>query len=177
MSNKITRIGDIVFVGHFGEDQVIGHYLAGPPKREPLVQFYRCSKSWTVEQGLSSCRPTFPPVIVGILIAVRTGRWSVIGHINPGRVPEPLFLMSNARRGAGEAFWWLRRDGKQIELGTNVPEKYRTLEVHGGWSAELIEERIATGVDPFGYEARMKWGDDMSGPTKFPGRAAPGKKD
>lgn len=54
--------------------------------------------------------------------------------------------------------WWLFDGRKERMLRAGVPEELRNLEVLQGWSAELIEDRMRTGTNPFSYEARNAWG-------------------
>jgi hypothetical protein len=161
MDRKRLKVGDVVSVLHLDGHEIIGHFLDGPPRSVPLVQFYRCPPGWNLAAGLSTCEPLFPPVMVGIGHATRTGRWQILGSVEVPPLAQQQFLMTHARRGVVSPEWWLRdgpgENAREKSLGTAVPLKYRDLEVYVGWSAELIEERIVTGFNAFGYEAMMNW--------------------
>ena len=158
---KLPTAGDVMFVGRFGERDVIGHYwgpLGKPPDQVPIVQLCRCPAGWVIENGLGACETLFGAVMVGANPPVRSGRWSILGRIDPGPVRLPLFLSGGPLKGAPDGKWWLSDGRKDKLLGNIVPTRYRHLEWGCVWPVDLIEERIETGVNPFGYEAIVKWG-------------------
>jgi hypothetical protein len=147
-----VKVGDIVLVGTFNESRTIAHYVVADRDRGPFVQLYQCPDDWQVGQGLVKCKALFGPLLVGIGHAVRTGRWSVLGHISPEPFSVPKFLM----QGGGET-WFLLDGTKETRLDSGVPTEYQNLETLSVWPAELLEERIRTGVNPISYTARRAW--------------------
>lgn len=146
------RVGDIVLIEKNAHFMVIGHYLVADRENGPFVQFFRCSVNWTPSLGFEGCEPLFPPLLVGIGYAVRTGRWSVIGNVKPARVQIPRYLM----QGPGDT-WFLFEGGSERMLGTEVAEELQDLETLSVWSPEMIEERIRSGINPFSYQSRRRW--------------------
>jgi hypothetical protein len=140
--------GDVARVG----DDVVAHYLCDIPEHGPLVQIHHCPEHWVPSMGVPDCDPLFPPVLVGIWHATKTGRWPVIGRIPLECVERPSFLVTNSFAGhQGE--WWLDDGKKETLLGRQVPKEFQHLEVSVVWSAELLEDRIETGINPYSYEA------------------------
>jgi len=123
----------------------------------PLIQIYRCPPRWTVDNGFLACPKPFPPIVAGIGAATKSSRWTIVGNVTLDCIEVPKFLASNARKGIRQATWWLKENGKDEKIGLVVPEHLQGLEVLVVWSAELIEERLETGVNPFSYERMVGW--------------------
>jgi hypothetical protein len=93
---------------------------------------------------LENAGELFPPVFVGL----RTRRWR-----RAGRLPLPPFDFPRFRSYCGSGpgtfeNWWLW-DGKDRKFIGVLPPQLRSLEVEVVWGDEALEERIATGVNPF----------------------------
>ncbi len=146
-----VKVGDIVRIGTFQSQLVVGHYVHADDQG-PFIQLYNCDLQWTPQDGLAACNTLFTPILVGIGHAIRSGRWERLGNVTPQRFQYPRFLMH-----AGGVTWYLF-DGKREKLvGSVVPPELRTLETLTVWSAELLEERLASGENPFSYEAISRW--------------------
>lgn len=150
----MPKTGDLISVIVDHEFAYIAHYLGVLADNGPIIQLYRCAKEWQPESGLANCAPLFAPLLVGIGAAVRSGRWRIIGRapVQPYRAPQ--FLMQGASN-----VWFLFENGRERRLGSQVGEELRDLETLSVWSAELLEQRIVSGVNPFSYDARSSWRD------------------
>ncbi|MCL4517012.1 MAG: immunity 26/phosphotriesterase HocA family protein [Firmicutes bacterium] len=100
-----------------------------------------------VEQ-LRSTRPLFPPVFVGLRASIRSGRWRVVGRLPVEGFVFPKFRWTNGGK-PGIYHDWKIWDGEQVVFVGDLPPEYRSLELFCVWGDELLEDRIATGVNPF----------------------------
>lgn len=90
----------------------------------------------------------FPPVFVGLPAAIRKNRWRMIGLLPIENFSFPLFRATNGY-GAGTFHDWRIWDGQKYRFIGDLPDELHSLEVLAIWGAELLEERIAYGVNPF----------------------------
>lgn len=97
---------------------------------------------------LQSRKILFPPVFVALEGALKTGRWRVIGSLPVEEFTYPQFRVCPART-PGIYHDWELWDGKYRVFLGKLPEKFRDLECVGIWGAEILEERIMTGNNPF----------------------------
>lgn len=155
MKRTRAKVGDIVSVPVDDGRIVIGHYLSDDPENGPIVQFYSCPLTWVPSNGVGNCTPLFLPIIVGIVHACRIGRWRIVDHEEVKEFKQPTFISTSSYAGH-PGTWWLHDAGKDVELGMEVPHSLRDKETRVVWSAELLEERIRTGTNPFSYEAIVR---------------------
>lgn len=113
---KRVKVGDVAVLGQFNERLVIAHYLLADPRHGPFVQLYQCDPGWTIEMGLERCEPLWAPVLVGIVAAVKAGRWKVLGNIAPGPFVWGKYLMYG-----GKTNWWVFDGKREKRLGEEVP--------------------------------------------------------
>jgi len=102
----------------------------------------------TEVDGLRGLRALFPPVFVGLRASVQSGRWKYIGSLPVASFDFPMFRATGATKPGTYESWWLW-DGKKEWFIGRLPEELRGLEQRAVWGDELLEQRIATGTDPF----------------------------
>ncbi|MFZ0956972.1 MAG: Imm26 family immunity protein [Candidatus Sulfotelmatobacter sp.] len=98
---------------------------------------------------LASAGNLFPPVFVGLRASVKSGRWKHIGNLPVSNFHFPTFRATGATKPGIYESWWLWDGEKEWFIG-RLPKKLHSLEQRVVWGDELLEERIATGRDPFG---------------------------
>lgn len=97
---------------------------------------------------LEGRKAMFPPVFVGLEAPVATGRWKLIGSMPVENFQYPRFRVCH-NDNPGSSHEWELWDGDGFRYLGKLPEKLRKLEYFGIWGGEILEERIATGVNPF----------------------------
>ena len=97
---------------------------------------------------LANAGNMFPPVFVGLHASVKSGRWKCIGNLPVSDFPFPLFRATGATKAGIHENWWLW-DGQNERFIGKLPKELHKLEQRAVWGDELLEERIATGKDPF----------------------------
>lgn len=148
---KLPKVGDIILIclhdGHYYH----GLYEYFDPDAGPYISVWK-----SLTETYESPAFVFGPVLCGINPPVRSKRWRVVGTKTVGRWvrPDYLAIFPGAR---GHPTTWLLLHGKKcINLGRSVPSDFQELEMDIVWSAELIEERIPTGLNVYSYKALMK---------------------
>ena len=72
----------------------------------------------------------FPPIITGLYGAIRVGLWRKIGKFPIENYTHPLFILPRWNDQTGEVLDWSLWDGNIFfDLGMNLPQKYKELEV------------------------------------------------
>ena len=95
----------------------------------------------------------FPPVITGVIPAVREGLWNKIGFRKVKDFTYPNFIGTNWSQVTGEAgIWYLRNASGAFVIGKELPEEYKKYEYYAIISPYDIMDRIETGIRPFPYE-------------------------
>jgi len=102
----------------------------------------------TSGEDLKRAEEMFPPVFVGLPISVRKGRWRFIGNIPVRDYPIPAFRATSATKPGTYKNWWIW-DGQKDQFIGKLPTGLRSLELKCVWGDELLEDRIATGKNPF----------------------------
>jgi Immunity protein 26 len=87
----------------------------------------------------------FPPVFVGLLASVGSGRWVRIGNMPVEDFVFPTFRQAMGTK-PGTYHDWRIWDGKRTVSIGNLPEHMRSLELKQVWGDEGLEERIVTGT-------------------------------
>ncbi len=93
---------------------------------------------------LTSTRFMFPPVFVGLLPAIRSGRWRIVGNLPVSNFIFPKFRSTLGTR-PGIYHDWKIWDGANTVAVGDLPVAYRSLELKMVWGAEGLEERIIEG--------------------------------
>jgi hypothetical protein len=99
-------------------------------------------------ESLRSCKELFPPVFVGLKASVASGRWKRIGLLEVGDFAFPTFRCTSSMKPGTYENWWLWEGGEPRFIG-KLPPELRSLEIELVWGDELLEQRIATGKNPF----------------------------
>lgn len=97
---------------------------------------------------LQSRKLLFPPVFVSLESALKSRRWRIIGALPVENFSYPLFRACPEKE-AGVHHDWELWDGEAMQFLGKLPDKFRDLECVGIWGAEILEERIMTGNNPF----------------------------
>ncbi len=95
--------------------------------------------------GIEGAGPLFPPVFVGLLASVGSGRWVRIGKLPVTDFTFPQFRQTMGTK-PGTYHDWRIWDGKNTVSVGNLPEHMRSLELKQVWGDEGLEERIVAGT-------------------------------
>jgi hypothetical protein len=152
MKRQTLTIGDCLLIplpdGRFAygqyvfqESGVVGHGI--------LVKIFDLITDEVVPvERLQSVGELFPPVFVGLNVPLRSGRWKKIGNLPVKNFKYPKFKYTLGTKPGKYNDWSIWDGEKHTFVGTLKPEQ-RYLEYLCVWGDELIEERIATGINPF----------------------------
>ena len=100
-------------------------------------------------EALRSAGLMFPPVYVGLFASIRSGRWRVIGQLPVQDFTPPKFRATVGSKPCIYHDWTIWSGRTSVYVG-DLPTEYRSLELLLVWGDELLEDRIATGINPFG---------------------------
>jgi hypothetical protein len=158
MGRKKIKVGDIFEIPLSNDRKAVGQFVYDDKRVGPIVQIfdYFVEISQDIEIGqLEKSKLLFPPVVVGLLAAIRSGSWSIIGNMPPINFSYPKFLSFWSNIEPGSVNMWFLWDGKQYtRLGKKLPKEFRNLELVGAWSPNDLSRRIETGENPFGNMPR-----------------------
>src|ERR1700761_7505459 len=108
-----------------------------------VFDLFRRDSSASVEE-LRDAPPLFPPVFVGLLATVRSGRWKKIGNAPVSYFSHPKFRQTMGTK-PGIYYDWTIWDGlRTVRIG-KLPPEFRSLELKQVWGDEGLEERILEG--------------------------------
>lgn len=146
---KRIRVGDCFQIPLPGGRLAYCQYVHWSNELGYLIRVFDCitDKPLSVEL-LQNCKELFPPVFVGLKASVASGRWKRIGWMEVGQFRFPTFRCTSATKPGVYENWWLWDGGKQRFIG-KLPPELRELELELVWGDELLEERIASGKNPF----------------------------
>ncbi len=156
MRRKLSKVGDVMRIMDLDGGVVYGHYILAN-SLGPLVRIYICDAEIHQPCDVLNGKRPFDAVACGVNPPVREGRWSIVGRCEIDDPESPQFLSGGDAGPNDQRSWWIVDGTMERRLGPIVPENLRDLEMAVVWSADLLEERIRTGTNLFGYEARMKW--------------------
>jgi hypothetical protein len=145
---KTPSGGDIIRIplsdGRYAYTQYIGMDDALGPVLQVFSFF--STTPLTAEDLPVVLEPLFPPIVVGILPPLRSGRWEIVGS-RAFDAPKRLhFLYGTPDRNGQVAEWALWENGHLRELGPPpVPLALQDVEWLATWPGELVEERLETG--------------------------------
>jgi hypothetical protein len=119
-------------------------------KYGPLLKvFNRIDSASSIEaESLQHTDELFPPVFAGLHASVRRGRWRFIGTFPVAPFRFPTFRNSFTMAHGENDDWWLW-DGEKDRFIGRLPVSLRSLELKVTWGDELLEDRIASGDNPF----------------------------
>jgi hypothetical protein len=87
----------------------------------------------------------FPPVFLGLLATVRSGRWKLIGNLPVQPFSFPHFRNTIGTKPGTYHDWHIWDGVKSVRIG-DLPLELRTLELEQVWGDEGLEERIVAGT-------------------------------
>jgi hypothetical protein len=93
----------------------------------------------------------FPPVFVGLLPAIRSKRWKIIGNSPVENFQVPQFRMTFGVSPGVHHDWKIWNGTQNIHIG-DLLLQYQNLELLLVWGAEGLEDRIMSG---------SYWGDKL----------------
>lgn len=148
------KIGDIVEIplstGHRAFCQYVYRDKMGPIVRV-FDLILEQNEEITLER-FQGAQLLFPPVITGLLAAVRTGLWKVIGRLPVLDFQYPNFISSLYNSQTGKyGNWYLWNGSEDILIGSELPPAYHHLERLVVWHPLSLAERIETGDNPYAY--------------------------
>ena len=102
-----------------------------------LVQVFDLFRttSPTSTEELRNAPPLFPPVFVGLLATVRSGRWKKIGDVPVTYFAHPKFRQTMGTKPGTYDDWTIWDGLKTIKIG-RLPVEYRSLELKCVWGDE-----------------------------------------
>jgi len=154
MKRKRIKIGDVFEIPLSDGRKAYGQYLFRDGRMGPLIRVFDLFSSEEVRtelllDRLRSARSLFPPVITGLVAAISTGFWQVIGHMPIGEFTYPGFISAMHEDYEQRGPWYLWNGEKYIQLGRNLPEEYKHLEFLVVWDPHDIPHRMETGQNPY----------------------------
>jgi hypothetical protein len=154
------KVGSLYEMGVWNERHVYVHYIHAD-SMGPIVQVYECERplsSPLTGMSLSDCIKPFGQVICGIGAAVKNKRWKAVAVVPPPEKIEAKFIGRGLPDREGKNVWWLYDGTREMRIGSVLPPDLLQVESLSIWPAELLEDRIRTGTNPFSLEAMSKWG-------------------
>lgn len=145
------RIGVAVQVCRLSNCLIVAHCVH-MDNHGAYVDIFECPNDWLPDGGFKGCQKRLGPILAGIGHAIKSGRWRYLGWVQPEPFEYPKFLMN-----AGPDSWYLFDGKNQVRLGATVPASLQGLENLSVWPAEVLEERIATGINLLSYDRVKKW--------------------
>ena len=132
--------------GHYAYIQ----YILWHPDMGSLVRVFDRTTSEPLSSAgaLAGVGDLFGPVFVGLSSPVNRGRWKLIGSLPVKEQPFPRFRATSATKPGSYDNWWIWDGQTEVPIG-RLPSKLRSLERRALWGDEALEQRIATGIDPF----------------------------
>lgn len=149
----MVRIGDIFKIFLSNPKVAYGQYVFKDKKFGPLIKIYDVLRQVEDISELKLANQLFPPIITGLSAAIRTGLWTIEGHLPVENFSYPGFVNSYYDSKSGRALSWSFWDGEKfIRLGPILPEEYKKYEYLIVWHPKNVENRIETGEYPFPYK-------------------------
>ena len=153
---KQPKIGDVFEIPLSDGRKAFGQYLH-QSKMGPLIQVFKLvtREELSVEEIVQS-QLLFPPVITGLFAAVKNGFWKIIGNSSPILTNHPLFVSTEWTKNGKATYWYLWDGEREIKIGKELPDEYKTLEFLVVWNPPNVTRRIETGEIPFPYGEIIK---------------------
>lgn len=145
------KLGDIMEIPLVGGLKAFAQYVFRDEQYGLLIRVFDLkSKDVPSLERILASGLMFPPIYTIPQVAVRDGRWRVIGNNKVEGFSYPVFKHGHPDRDGKVSFWSLF-DGKQfIKVGALPPgaEKFEVLVI---WGLDAVEQRIETGANPYGH--------------------------
>jgi hypothetical protein len=154
MNRKGIKIGGIVEIPLSDGRKAYGQYVYKDQKMGPLIQVFDTVVQEELEteqlkDKLRRAKPLFPPIITGLFAAVRTGFWKVVAQMPVDRFVYPGFISAMHENYIQSGPWYLWNSDGWVQLGHELPKKYRHLEFLAVWEPHDVSHRIETGENPY----------------------------
>lgn len=142
MKNMEIKIGDIFKCPISDKEHGYGQFYFNHPEG-PVVRIFNiitCEEMNPEEAVKHSLM--FPPILTGLNIAIKKGIWKIVGHVEIINFEIPKFRSSLRRPDGSWSDWFIIDGDRAINVGQDLPEKYKKLEYGAVWSAIDVNERI-----------------------------------
>jgi hypothetical protein len=155
MKNTQIKIGDIFEIPLSESRKSFGQYVFADDKVGPLIRVFDIVVPDNEILDLDKIvqKPLrFPPIIAGVVAAIRRDFWKKLGNIPVKDFVYPKFVSTLYDGKTGKPGTWFLWDGKKsIDLGNKLPEEYKDLEYLIVWNPNDVTQRVQTGYYPFPY--------------------------
>lgn len=148
----MIRIGDLFEIPLSSGKNAYGQYVFRD-KMGPMIQVFDLitENRISIDQ-LKNPKLLFPPIIIGLSAAIRTGFWTIIGSMPIERFKYPNFVSTLYNEKTGKAgIWFLYNGEEDVRIGPILPDELKKLEFLIVWSPHDVTHRIETGEYPFPY--------------------------
>ncbi len=149
---RSINVGDIFEIPLPSGRRAYGQYVFRDRRIGPLIRVY----DLIVEGGdvpwtkLSTVGYRFPPILTGLIAAIREGYWNVVGHLPVKEFTYPTFLSVMFDPATRQPVVWYSWDAEGYHrIGPTPPDNYRSLEHLSGWDPSDVARRIETREDPW----------------------------
>lgn len=153
MNNKFIKVGDIFEIPLSNNKKAFGQYVFWDSKNGPLIKVFDLIPNLEEQipiEDIIARKELFPPVITGLMAAIKIGLWKIVGHSEVKDFIFPEFISAFVDYKSGKVgYWYLWNGINSTNLGHELPEKFKNLEFLVVHSPYDIPERIETGVKPY----------------------------
>lgn len=156
---KRIKPGDLFRIPLSDEGYAIGHYVYWDQHNGPFIQVFDhiAPKGELDIDEVRNRKYLFPPVITGLMAAIKKGVWEIVGYEPVRGFVYPNFISAFWDQRTGEVInWFLYNGSSYTKLGPVLPLEYKILEVLVVWSPYDIAYRVETGNIPFPYGEMIK---------------------
>lgn len=152
MKRKRLKIGDIFEIPLSDGQKAYGQYVLADKENGPMIRVFDLITKHSIGvDEITRCSNMFPPIIVGLKAAIKTGQWIIVGSSSVKDFDSPDFISAmydGVNDKMGMWYLWDGSESKYVSLGYILPEKYRELEQLIVWSPDNLKKRIETGINP-----------------------------
>lgn len=150
MKTKKPRIGDILEIPLSDGRKAYGQYMLWDQENGPIVRIFDLIADDRLDLDSIANHPLlFPPIVVGLMAAIKSGLWKVIGNRAINDFEYPYFISATYHSLTNKMGMWYLWDGVDYKpLGYKLPDEYKRFEQLVVWAADDIRKRIETAVNP-----------------------------
>lgn len=150
MKTKKPRIGDVFEISLSDGRKAYGQYVFWDQENGPIVRIFDLIADDQVDlSSITNRSLLFPPIVVGLMAAIKSGLWKIIGNIAINDFDYPYFISAMYHSLTNKMGMWYLWDGADYKpLGYKLPDEYKRFEQLVVWAADDIRKRIETGVNP-----------------------------
>jgi hypothetical protein len=141
------QVGDVYEIRLPNKRWAYAQYLQHNNQLGYLIRVVDCVREEPVAKAsdLRGIGDLFPPVFVGLLATVRSGRWQLIGNLAVENFRFPRFRNTSGTKPGVYHDWHIWDGVESVRIG-DLPSELRTLELEQVWGDEGLEERIVAGT-------------------------------